>query len=73
MDVGQRVCAKGRGTDAFAHWHGAVIRLTKTMIVVQSDRGAEHRFRRESKDSIPYSAYGGARIATTCQQPKKRA
>lgn len=69
MKIGQRVCAKGRGMDAIAHWHGVVIRLTKTLIIVRDDEFSRgRRFNRESLRSVPSSDWGGLRIATTCQR-----
>jgi len=72
FEVGQRVCAMGQGTDALAHWHGKVTRLTKTMIIVTSQRGDECRFRREGIviRSIPQSDWGGLSLSTTCQEKK---
>lgn len=67
--VGQRVCMIGRGIDAMAHRHGEIVRITKTLIVVKSDRrGIEHRFNRESHRSVPMSEYGGTSIYRTCQK-----
>jgi hypothetical protein len=68
-EIGQRVCAKGQGTDALAHYHGTVSRLTATMIIVTDDRyQREHRFSREWRTSIPRSDWGGLRIALACQK-----
>lgn len=73
FEVGQRICAKSRGMDATVHWHGQVVRITKTTILVRADgaKGGERRFRREGLNSIPYSPYGGSAISTKCQRPKK--
>ena len=68
IEIGTRVCAKGRGTDSLAHWHGEVIRMTKTLIVVESQpRRIKHRFNRESLQSVPRNDWGGVRISTKCQ------
>jgi len=73
FEIGQAVCAAGRGADAIAHWHGKVTRLTKTMIIVTSQRGNEHRFSRTgiAAHSIPYAEYGGLTLSPTCQKKEK--
>lgn len=68
MEVGTPVCIKGYGTDAFAHSHTKVARITKTMIITTSGR----RFQRETvmnkHRSIPYQPYGGTYLSTKCQK-----
>lgn len=64
LTEGDRVCVKGQGMDATVHFHTAVKRVTKTMIITTSGR----RYRREVLGpSIPYAAYGGTSISPVCQ------
>lgn len=76
FEVGQPVCIKGQGGDAMAHRHGKVERITKTQIVVavKLTTGVYvERFRVDQGNrSIPYSAYGGTQVFSTCQKKKAR-
>lgn len=75
IEVGTRVCAKGQGTDAFAHYHATVTRMTKTLIIVAhtvNGRAIEDRFNREFLHSVPRSDWGGVRLSTTCQKKEDR-
>lgn len=66
IEAGDRVCIVGQGSDNMVHVHSIVERVTKTMIVTK-----HRRFRRESTGhSVPYSPYGGTRVAAFCQREK---
>jgi hypothetical protein len=67
--VDAHVCVVGRGTSSGVHEHSFVVRLTKTMIVLENGR----RYQREERlhSSIPYSPYEGTKINRTCQRPFK--
>lgn len=66
--VGQRVCITGYGTAATLHTHAYIVgRLTKTLLVAQTETGSGvRRFRLSNGSSVPYGPWGGSKVSLTC-------
>lgn len=68
MIKGQRVCIKGKGTDAVLHVHTTIFRVTNTMIICRNGR----RFSRiPPYRSVPRSTWGGSYVSSECQAPEE--
>jgi hypothetical protein len=73
IEVGQRLCVTGSGSDRMAHRHVKVTGFTQQWIKSTyrfKGQTIINRHRRDDGSSVPYVAYGGTHVHVTCQRPE---
>jgi len=72
---GAQVCITGVGTANIVHYHGTIVRRTKTMIFTEGvwlGHQQDRRYRIADGHEVGASAYGGTRLDTKCQRPRRK-